>query len=185
MPAAQSIVSGLSGRYATALFDLAEESKALDTIEADLKTVRAMLQESDDLRRLVASPRIGRKQQADALMTLGREAGLNDISNKFLGALANNRRLSLLSTVIGDVFKLLAHHRGEIVANVETAQQLSDEQRSALAKRLKNAMGRDVAIQETVDPDLLGGLRVKVGSRLIDGSLKTKLDTLEQSMKGV
>lgn len=185
MPAAQSIVSGLSGRYASALFDLAEESSALETVAADLGSVRAMLTESDDLRRLVATPLVGRRAQAKAITALAQAAELSDITTKFLGTLATNRRLRILDKVMIDFSKLLSHHRGEIVADVTTAQPLNEDQRTTLAKKLKAAMGRDVAIHEAVDAALIGGLTVKVGSRLIDGSLKTKLDNLELSMKGV
>ncbi|MBK5912697.1 hypothetical protein CCR85_14535 [Rhodothalassium salexigens] len=185
VPAAQSIVSGLAGRYASALFDLAEEQKALAKVEKDMATLRSMLDESADLRRLVASPRLGRVAQARALTALADKAGLSDTTKKFLGTLAINGRLGVLAKSLDDFAKLLAHHRGEIAADVTTAQPLTDTQRKALTSKLKAAMGRDVAIQETVDAGLIGGLMVKVGSRLIDGSLKTKLNRLELSMKGV
>jgi len=179
------IVSGISGRYAVALFDLAFEAKALEAVESDLAKLKAMLEESADLRTLVSSPLYSRKEQSDAITKVASEGGLSDLTNKFLGVLAANRRLSALPAILVDFDKLAAEHRGEVTAEVVSARALTKKQLGDLEKKLKLAIGRDVAIDASVDESLLGGLKVKVGSRMVDSSLKTKLDNLAIAMKGV
>ena len=163
MTSHKAIVSGISGRYAIALFELATESKALDAVESDLSKLKALLEENADMRELVSSPLYSREQQSKGVAGVAKAAGLGDLTTKFLGVLAANRRLSALGAVISAFDKLLAHHRGEV----------------------KSAVGHDVAIDASVDESLLGGLTVQVGSRMVDDSLKTKLNNLAIAMKGV
>lgn len=177
-------VSGLAGRYATAIFELALEKNALDNVGDNLAVVRAMLDDSDDLRRLVRSPVIGREQQGRAVTALANKAELGQLTINLLGLLARNRRLFALSDVIRGFDALLAAHRGEVTAEVAAARPLNDEQTKAIMASLKRATGRDVRLSATVDPSLIGGLVVKVGSRMIDASLKAKLQSLRLAMKG-
>jgi F-type H+-transporting ATPase subunit delta len=181
----KAIVSGISGRYAIALFELATESKALDVVESDLSKLKALVEESADMRELVSSPLYSREQQSKGVAGVAKAAGLGDLTAKFLGVLAANRRLSALGGVISAFEKLLAHHRGEVKAEVVSARKLTKKQLGDLEKKLKAAVGHDVAIDASVDESLLGGLTVQVGSRMVDDSLKTKLNNLAIAMKGV
>ena len=185
MTSHKAIVSGISGRYAVALFELALESAALKAVESDLTTIKAMLDESADLRDLVASPLYSRDQQSKAIASVADAAKLSEITVKFLGVLAANRRLGALGSTISAFEALLSHHRGEVKANVVSAHVLSKKQLADLEAKLKLAVGRDVTIDASVDESLLGGLTVQVGSRMVDDSLKTKLDNLAIAMKGV
>lgn len=177
-------VSGLAGRYATALFELALEKNAVDEVADNLSTVRGMLDESEDLRRLVRSPVIGRDEQQRAVTALAKQAELSALATNLLGVLAANRRLFVLADLIRAFESLLAAHRGEVTAEVAAAKPLSDQQTQAIMASLKRATGRDVRLSATVDPALIGGLVVKVGSRMIDASLKAKLQSLRLAMKG-
>ena len=179
------IVSGLAGRYARALFDLANESKALEKVEADLNTLNSMLGESADMRSFVDSPIYGRNEQTSAVMAVTKAAKLGDIATKFLGVLAANRRLNILSSVIVGFAQFMSKHRGEVTAEVVSANALTDAQLKELKKELMASVGHDVTIDAVVDESLLGGLVVKVGSLMVDSSLKTKLDNLAIAMKGV
>ena len=181
----QVIVSGISGRYATALFDLAREEKALDATADDLNSLAALLRESTDLKRLVSSPLVGRDDQEKAILAIAGQGKASKLVRNFLGVLAANRRLTALEDTIEDFFRLLADHNGELTAEVTSAHPLSDAQITALKTKLKAAMGRDVALTADVDETLLGGLVVKVGSRMIDSSIRTKLENLQVAMKGV
>jgi F-type H+-transporting ATPase subunit delta len=181
----KAIVSGISGRYAVALFELALEEKALEAVEKDLAALKGLLVESADLRALVTSPLYGRAEQAKGIAAVAAVAKLSSLTGKFLGVLAANRRLDTLRATVATFEKLLANHRGEVGAEVVSAHALTKAQLTALAKKLKAAVGRDVTIDASVDETLLGGLRVKVGSRMVDSSLKTKLDNLAIAMKGV
>ncbi|TNE61126.1 MAG: F0F1 ATP synthase subunit delta [Alphaproteobacteria bacterium] len=185
MTSHKAIVSGISGRYAVALFDLAVEEKALEAVESDLAKLKAMLGDSADLRTLVGSPLYSREQQSKGITKVAEAAALSALTNKFLGVLAANRRLGNLPAILADFDKLLSHHRGEVTADVVSARALTKKQLGDLEKKLKSAVGRDVAINASVDESLLGGLRVQVGSRMVDSSLKTKLDNLAIAMKGV
>ncbi len=185
MTSHKAIVSGISGRYAVALFELALETKALKTVESDLTDLKGLLSESADLRELVTSPLFSRDDQLKGVTKVAEAAGLSDLTVKFLGVLAANRRLDILGAAVEDFEKLLAHHRGEVSAEVTSAHDLTKAQITELTKQLKAAVGRDVTIDASVDETLLGGLRVKVGSRMVDSSLKTKLDNLAIAMKGV
>jgi F-type H+-transporting ATPase subunit delta len=181
----KTIVTGLSGRYATALFDLAVDAKALDSVNGDLAKLGAALAESADLKALTTSPRIKREDAAKAVQAVAHTLGLSALTSNFLGVLAQNRRLGTLGGVIGDFQKLLAAHRAEQAAEVTSAHALNAEQITALKAKLKAGLGTDVTLITKVDPSILGGLIVKVGSKLIDSSLKTKLDGLSLAMKGL
>ncbi|PZN94706.1 MAG: F0F1 ATP synthase subunit delta [Alphaproteobacteria bacterium] len=175
---------GLSGRYATALFDLAIDGKALETVSASLATLKDALGQSDDLKTLTTSPMVSRKAAAAGIAGVAGALGLDKLTASFLGVLAQNRRLASLPNVIRDFQALAAARRGEITARVTAAHPLTAEQQQALSAKLKAGMGRDVALDITVDPAILGGLVVRVGSRMIDSSLKTRLDSLGQALKG-
>ena len=185
MPADPSLVSGLTGRYALALFDLGEEGQCLDRLEADLAALRTAAAQSDDLGRALTSPMIDRATMEKALMAVAAKLDMSDLARKFLGTLARNRRLNVLDRIISDFNALLAASRGQITAKITSARALNDAQRAALSDKLKTAMGRDVSLNEVVSEDLIGGLIVQIGSRQIDASLKTKLDQVEQAMKGI
>ena len=178
------IQASLSGRYASALFDLARESKKIDAVEASLSTLDSAMAQSDDLRRLTLSPMVSRAGAAAAIKGVAGELGLDPLTTKFLGTLAANRRLAQLGKVIADFRTLAANFRGETSATVTTAHPLSDTQLAALKAKLKGRIGRDVAVSTKVDPAILGGLIVKIGSQLIDNSIRTKLNTLATAMKG-
>jgi len=178
------IQASLSGRYAFALFDLAREAKSIEAVEASLATLDAAMAESDDLRRLVASPLVTRQAAAAGIGGVASVLKLDPLTTKFLGVLASNRRLGQLTKVITGFRDLAARHRGEASATVTTAHGLSDTQLTALKAKLKARVGRDVAVTQKTDPDILGGLIVKIGSQLIDASIRTKLNTLAHAMKG-
>ena len=182
--AASSVALGLSGRYATALFDLAIEGNALDAVAASLATLKDALAASNDLKALVSSPMVGRKAAGAGVAAVAASLGLDKLTTSFLGVLAGNRRLAVLPAIIRDFNALAAARRGEISARVTAARALTATQQKALAARLKAGLGRDVALDITIDPAILGGLIVRVGSRMIDSSLKTRLDSLGQALKG-
>ena len=178
------IQASLAGRYATALFELARDEKQLEAVGASLAAVREALRDSADLRTLTTSPLIGREDALKGIRATADALGLDPITANFLGVLAQNRRLGQLPNVIRAFNLLAAHHRGETTAEVVSAHPLNDEQLAALRSNLKNRIGRDVSVDLTVDPAILGGLVVKVGSEMIDGSIRTKLNTLAHAMKG-
>jgi F-type H+-transporting ATPase subunit delta len=178
-----SVATGLSGRYARALFDLAIEGKALDKVEASLKTLTEALAESADLKSLLSNPLVGRGAAGAAVAGVADGLGVDTLTKNFLGVLAGNRRLALLPAIIRDFAALNAARKGEVTATVTSAHKLSAAQQKALATKLKAGIGRDVALDVTVDPSILGGLVVRVGSRMIDNSLKTRLENLGQALK--
>lgn len=179
-------VSGLGGRYATALYELADESRALDAVAEDLRSLRAMLDGSPDLVRLIRSPALSRDEQGRAIAALAERAGFSTITRNLLGLLAKNRRLFVLPAVAAGFLAILAGRRGEVVADVTTAVPLNDAQRAALGEALRGVAGATrVSLAERVDPAVLGGLVVRIGSRLVDASLRTKLQRLKLAMKGV
>lgn len=177
-------VSGLAGRYATALFDLARETGALDATARDLARVRAMLESSADLRRVVRSPLIPRAEQGAAMLALARRARLGAAATGFLGVLARNRRLFALADAIGGFEALLARHRGEVAAEIFTARPLDAERTAAIARALAEIAGREVRVHAVVDETLIGGLAVRLGSRLFDASVRARLRALGAAMKG-
>lgn len=182
--AGAQVALGLSGRYATALFDLAIDANALDAVSASLATLKEALAGSADLKTLTTSPMVDRKAAAAGVTGVAASLKLDKLTTSFLGVLAGNRRLASLSTIIRDFNALAAARRGEISARVTAAHPLTATQQKALAAKLKAGLGRDVALDITIDPAILGGLIVRVGSRMIDSSLKTRLGALGQALKG-
>jgi F-type H+-transporting ATPase subunit delta len=180
-----SIGSGAAGRYATAMFDLATEEGALDVVAGDLSHFSTMLDESRDLERLVRSPVFSAGDQERALTSLLGKAGMSPLSVNFFRLLAANRRLFVSRDAIKGFRALLARERGETSAEVTTAHPLSDQQMSELKAALKATAGGEIRIETRVDPSILGGLIVKLGSRMVDSSLKTKLNKLKLAMKEV
>lgn len=178
------IQASLGGRYATALFGLAREQGQLAAVESSLKTLSAGIAESADLAALVKSPLVGRGDAARTVAALAPVLGLDAITANFLGVLAQNRRLSDLPAIIRAFRELAARFRGETNAEVVSAHPLNDSQVDALNQQLRHRVGREVAIDLKVDPTLLGGLIVKIGSQMIDSSIKTRLNTLAHAMKG-
>lgn len=178
------IQASLSGRYATALFDLAREQKALVEVESSLTTVRQALTESDDFRALTRSPLIARGAAIKAVTGVAGTLGLDALTTKFLGVLAENRRLADLPAIIRTFRTLAARFRGETTAEVVSAHPLTETQVDALKQQLRTRVGRDVNVDLSVDPSLLGGLVVKIGSQMIDSSIKTRLNSLAHAMKG-
>jgi F-type H+-transporting ATPase subunit delta len=178
-------VSGLADRYAAALFDLADEHKQLDAVAGDLQALRAMMRDSADLRRLIRSPVLTRSEQGRAVAAVAEQSGFGPLTRNFIGLLAQNRRLFVLPGIIESFLARLAERRGEVTAHVVAAQDLTEVQREAVTEQLRKAVGRKVSVDIQVDPSLLGGLIVKVGSRMIDASLSSKLHRLQLAMKGV
>jgi F-type H+-transporting ATPase subunit delta len=177
-----TIVEGVAGRYASALFELANGSSKLSDVEKDLVTFQGLLDESSDLVRLVRSPVIAADDQARAITVIVDKAGIGGLAANFLKLVSSNRRLFVIQDIIKAYRTLAAKARGEIAAEVTSAVPLSDEQVAALKETLKASMGKDVTLQSRVDPSLLGGLIVKVGSRMIDSSLKTKLQNIKVAL---
>jgi F-type H+-transporting ATPase subunit delta len=176
-------VSGVSGRYATALFELARDEKAVDAVRADLDRFDAMLNESADLKRLVRSPVFAADTQLKALSAVLEKAGISGISANFLKVLASNRRLFSVADVIRAFRALVAKFKGEASADVTVAEPLSDKNLDALKTALKAVSGKDVTLNVKVDPSIIGGLVVKLGSRMVDSSLRTKLNSIKHAMK--
>ena len=184
METSGGIQASLAGRYATALFELAREQRQLEAVGASLASLRQALRDSDEFRELTTSPLIARDQAVKAVGASAEVMRLDPITSNFLGVLAQNRRLRQLSQIIRAFNMLAAQHRGETTAEVTSAHPLTDDQVNALKTNLKNRLGRDVAVDLSVDPAILGGLVVKVGSQMIDGSIRTKLNNLAHAMKG-
>lgn len=178
-------VSGVAARYAAALYDLADEQGALDAVAADLKGLSGLISDSEDFRRFIKSPVLSRTDQGKGIGAIADKAGLKPLTRKFLGLVAANRRLFALPGMINGFLAILAKRRGEVTAEVTSASTLSDAQSASLIAALKQTVGRAVALTTKVDPTILGGLIVKVGSRMVDSSLKSKLQRLKLVMKGV
>jgi F-type H+-transporting ATPase subunit delta len=176
--------SGLAGRYATALFELADADKQLDQVAEDLATIELMLEGSEDLTRLIRSPVVSREDQSKGMAAVLDSAETGALTKNFVGVVSSNRRLFALPGMIKGYQALLADRRGETTAEIVSAKKLSEAQITALGESLKKAMGTNVAIDAEVDEELLGGLIVKVGSRMVDSSLRTKLSQLRFAMKG-
>jgi F-type H+-transporting ATPase subunit delta len=176
-------VSGVSGRYATALFELARDEKAIDAVKADLDRFDALLNESADLKRLIRSPVFTAEAQLKALNAVLQRAGISGIAANFLKVLTRNRRLFAVSDVIRAFRALVAKFKGEATADVTVAETLTDRNLDALKTALKSVTGKDVALNVKVDPSIIGGLVVKLGSRMVDSSLRTKLNSIKHAMK--
>lgn len=185
MAGGQSDISGIAERYASALFALALEGKAVSKVLADLDTFAGMMDQSADLQRLIASPIFSANQQADAIAALAAKAKITGLTANFLGLVANNRRLFAVHGMIKAFRGLVADHRGEVTADVTSATALTSAQVKSLTTVLNSAVGKKVQIAQHVDSAILGGMIVKVGSRMIDTTLRTKLDNLKIAMKEV
>lgn len=180
-----TITGGVAGRYASALFDLAEEANQVRQVEKDLIALQSLLDESADLKRMVRSPVFSSDEQGRAIAAVAEKAGLAPLIVNFLKVLARNRRLFAVGDMIRTFLALAARQRGEVNAEVASAHPLTDEQLATLKDTLRASAGKDVQIITKVDPTLLGGLIVKMGSRMIDSSLRTKLTSLKTAMKEV
>ncbi len=184
MDQSSGIRASLAGRYATALFALAQEKNSIDAVQASLNTLSEALAESDDLKELTNSPVLSRDDAGKAIAAIAKSLGLDTLTTNVLGVLAANRRLDQIPAVIRAFSTLASGYRGEITAEVTSAHPLDDKQIDALKAQLKKRVGSDVSVSTAVDPSILGGLVVKIGSQMIDSSIKTRLNTLSQAMKG-
>ena len=182
--ATDSHLAGLAGRYAAAAFELALEERGLEVLTADLAAVKGLLASSPDLSRLVRSPIFSREEQARAMEAVLSAAKASDLTKKLVLLLAQKRRLFMLANVIAAFEAKLAHHRGEVAADITSARNLSAAETEELKRVLKDSFGREPKLTTHVDPRLLGGLVLRVGSRMIDSSLRTKLNLLRVAMKG-
>lgn len=179
-----NIQASLGGRYAIALFELADERGALAAVESSLATLGEAMAQSSDLKALVANPMLSRGETAKAMNAVADTLGLDPLTHDFLGVVSANRRLAELPAMVR-AFKLLAaNRRGEVDAEVVSARPLTGEQVAALKAKLKTRVGRDVTLTQKTDPEILGGLVVKIGSQMIDSSIRTRLNTLALAMKG-
>ena len=184
MASDESHTTGLAGRYATAAFELAQEEKAVDALASDLAKLRSLLDASEDFLMLVRSPVLSREEQQRALEAILKDANAHTLSRKLVLLLAKKRRLFILGDVIRAFEAQLARHRGEIAATVTSARPLNEGETAELKRILKDKLGREPKLETEVDPKLLGGLVLKVGSRMIDSSLRAKLNGLRLAMRG-
>lgn len=184
METSGGIRASLAGRYASALFDLARDERQIDSVSQSLERLKGALAESADLKALVSSPLVGRADAAKALAAAASSLGLDPLTTNFVGVLARNGRLRQLGEVIRIFMSLAAEHRGETTAEVLSARPLDDAQLAALRSQLGARVGRDIRIDARVDPSILGGIVVRLGSQMIDASIRTKLNSLAQAMKG-
>ncbi|MGD9537381.1 MAG: F0F1 ATP synthase subunit delta [Alphaproteobacteria bacterium] len=184
MAAQDTGLSGLANRYAAALFALADERGALDAVASDLDRIQTLIGTSADLRSLLRSPVLSRAEQGRALAAVLDRLEVNPIVKNLVGLMAKNRRLFVLDKTITAYRERLARHRGEVSAEVTSAIPLKPEHLQAVRESLKRVVGRDVTLDVKVDPALIGGLIVRVGSRMLDNSLRTKLQNLELALKG-
>jgi F-type H+-transporting ATPase subunit delta len=179
-----TIVSGMAGRYARALFELALDAKSVDAVKADLDNFDALISESADLHRLVRSPVFGAEEQGKALAAVLAKAGIGGLAANFLKLITANRRLFAVRDMIRDFRKLVAKWKGEVTAEVTAAERLSDTHVEALKSALKSITGeKAVDLNIKIDPAIIGGLTVKLGSRMVDSSLRTKLNAIKHAMK--
>jgi len=178
------IRASLAGRYASALFDLARDQRQIDSVGRSLDALQQALVDSKDFGELVTSPLVSREQAGEALAALAPQLSLDPITTNFVGVLARNGRKGQLPAVIRAFRRLAAEHRGETTAEIITARPLNDDQVSQLKQQLRTRAGRDVTLDMSVDPAILGGIVVKLGSQQIDASIRTKLNRLASAMKG-
>jgi F-type H+-transporting ATPase subunit delta len=177
-------ISGMAGRYATALFELALENKAVDAVKKDLDQFDALIAGSTDLSRLVRSPVFDADEQLKALSAVLAKAGIGGLAANFLRVITTNRRLFAVRDMIRGYRALVARHKGEVMAHVTVAEKLSDTHFDALKSALKSVTsGKDIDLDVKIDPAIIGGLIVKVGSRMVDSSLRTKLNSIKLAMK--
>lgn len=184
METSGGIGASLGGRYATALFDLAKGEGRIDAVSASLATLTDALRQSGDFAALIRSPLVGRDEAGRAVAAVAAELNIDGTTTKLLGVLARDGRLAQLPVIARLFRELAARHRGELAAAVTSAHPLAPDQLDALAQGLRRRFGREVAVETSVDPAILGGLIVKVGSQQIDGSIRTKLNALAHAMKG-
>jgi len=179
-----STVSGVAGRYARALFELALDAKSVDAVKADIEKFAAMIAESADLKRLVRSPVYGAEERSRALAAVLAKAGISGLASNFLLFVTANRRLFSIGEIIRDFRKLVARWKGEVTAEVTAAEKLSDAHLEAIKDALKSITGeKSVDLNIKIDPAIIGGLTVKLGSRMVDSSLRTKLNAIKHAMK--
>lgn len=184
MAAKASIVGDIAERYGLALYELADEAKSLDAVASDLESLKALIAESDDFAKLLRSPVIDRNAKTRAVSTILEKGGADTLTRRFVGVVAENNRLFVLADMITAYLAELSRRRGEITAEVTSARPLNNDQLQQLTESLRAKLGGKVAVEADVDPSLIGGLVVRVGSRMIDASLKTKLQRLQYAMKG-
>lgn len=180
-----SISAGIAGRYATAIFELARDSKSIAALESDVAALGAALAESSDLRAMISSPLYSREDQAAAISAVAKKMKLSGMLANALALMAGRRRLHVLPQLVRALAALIAAEKGEMTADVTSARALTKAQADALAKTLKSRLGRDVKLNMAVDETLIGGLVVKVGSKMIDTSIRSKLAALQNAMKEV
>ena len=180
-----SISSGIAARYATAIFELAKDAKKLPAVEKDFDALGKALDDNETLRDLIASPVYSREDMANAISAIAKKMKLSKDVTNTLGLMASKRRLFILPSLIETVKAMIAEEKGEITAEVTAAKALTKAQQDKLAKTLKAAVGKDVNVNVSVDESLIGGLIVKVGSKMIDSSIKSKLSNLQNAMKEV
>ena len=178
-------ITGLAGRYALALFELGTETNVIDDVAKDISTLSALLSESSDLLGLTLNPVFSTEEKGRAIAAVIQAAKIDTLVANFVGVVARNGRLAELQNIITEFNRIFAHHKGEVSASVVTAHKLTKTQLDALKVKLKSLVGSDVNVETEVDESILGGLIVKIGSRMIDSSLTTKLANLEESMKEV
>lgn len=184
MAAEQGQETGLAGRYANAVFELAQEEKSVEAVERDFIALRSMIDASPDLALVVKAPVFSRAEHGRVMKAVLEKMGAAKLTTRFILTMASKRRLFILSDVIRSFDRLVAKLRGEVQAQVTSARALSDAETVELKAILKSKLGRDPRLETKVDPTLLGGLVVKVGSRMIDSSLRTKLDGIRVAMRG-
>ncbi|HEY6022587.1 MAG TPA: F0F1 ATP synthase subunit delta [Pseudolabrys sp.] len=178
------IISGMAGRYAAALFELALDNKAVDAVKKDLDTFDALVEGSADLNRLIRSPAFDADEQLKALTAILAKAGITGLASNFLRVITTNRRLFAVRDMIRAYRALVARHKGEVTAQVTVAEKLSDKNLDALKSALKSVTGgKDIDLDVKIEPAIIGGLIVKVGSRMVDSSLRTKLNSIKFAMK--
>lgn len=182
--ASNTAVSEIANRYATALFELADEQSLLDEVAGDLARLVAAIDDSEDLQRLVRSPVLNRGDQGKAMAAILEAMEVNDLTRRFVGLIAQNRRLFALTDMVKGFLDELARRRGEVTAEVTAARSLSESQVATLQETLQRTLGGKVSIAHAVDPALIGGMIVKVGSRMVDTSLRTQLNKMQIAMKG-
>ena len=176
-------LSGIAERYATALYDLADEAKALDAVAEDLRRLKGLIDGSPDLRRFLRSPLIDRQAQTKGMQAVLAAAKTSDLLRRFVGVVGGNRRLFALPGMIDAFLRQLAKRRGEVTVHVASAKPLSAEQNAALTDALKQAVGPKINIEAKVEPDLIGGLVVRVGSRMVDTSIRSQLQKLRRALR--
>ncbi len=184
METSGGIRASLAGRYASALFDLARDERQIEAVARSLVEVRSTLASSPEFASLTSSPLIGREEAGKAVAATAAALNLDPITTNFLLVLARNGRLRHLPEIIRLVARLAAEHRGETTAEVTSARPLDDDQLAALQQQLRGRVGTEVRLDARVDPSILGGIVVRLGSQMIDASIRTKLNTLAQAMKG-